>query len=198
MRAKSKQWPLSIFLLKEELTDVDAAVRSARDIHRIPIGRGRGTVGPLFYRSTPLRPPRWAAFFGSYLDAKDILCAGVAAALIVRADDRLFAVTFGTGRHLPTPGTFQEGFGLRVTLNSVSPESIRMIARKTLDATGCRSREQASRNIPIIEFGVGIGEEVLCGVIETPRGQHPRDSHRWRGRPLRQRRNGSRGSSITA
>jgi len=168
MPAKPKQWPLSIYLLKQEVTDADAAVRENLAVRRVPIGRGRGTIGTLFHRTTPSRPPRWVSFFGAHIDPRELLSSSVAAVLIVRAAGRLFAVTFGTGRHLLNPGSFEEDFGLRATLNSVSPDRIRTIDRKTLDATGRHSREQASRNIPIIEFGLDIDKDILRAVTGPP------------------------------
>lgn len=166
--AKAKQWPLSIYLLKKEMADVEAAVRSDSAVRRLSIGRGRGTVGTLFYRTTPSRPPRWVAFFGGHVDPREMLSSSVAAALIVRAAGRLFALTFGTGRHLLSPGSFEDDFGLRVTLNSVSPDRVRTIDRKALDATGRHSREQASRNISIMEFGLDIDKDILCAVTGPP------------------------------
>ncbi|MEW6363310.1 MAG: TIGR04141 family sporadically distributed protein [Acidobacteriota bacterium] len=168
MPARAKQWPLSIYLLKQEFTEADKVVRLGRGAKSVVIGRGQGTMGTVFYRPSPSRPPRWVAFFGPHLESKRILCSGVAAVLIAEAADRLFALTFGTGRYLLNPGSFQEGFGLRATLNSVSPDSIRTIDRKTLDATGRHSREQASRNIPIIEFGLDIDKDILCAVTGPP------------------------------
>src|SRR5712692_6409900 len=168
MPVKPKQWPLSIYLLKKEVTDVDAALRSSLAVRRVAIGHGRGTIGTLFHRTTPSRAPRWISFFGAHLDSREMQSSSVSAVLIVRAADRLFALTFGTGRHLLSPGSFEEDFGLRVTLNSVSPDRVRTIDRMALDATGRHSREQASRSIPIIEFGLDIDKDILRAVTGPP------------------------------
>jgi uncharacterized protein (TIGR04141 family) len=77
-------------------------------------------------------------------------------------------MTFGAGRHLLRPEIFQEDFGLRTTLNSVSPDRIRTLDRKTLDATGRHAKEQASRNISIIEFGLDIDKDILRAVTGPP------------------------------
>jgi uncharacterized protein (TIGR04141 family) len=107
-------------------------------------------------------------FFGSYVNRREFQASSVAAVLLVRAGGRFFALTFGHGRHLLDPASYEEGFGLRVTLNSVTPERIRTIDRKALDATGRHLREQASRNIPIIEFGLDIDKDILCAVMGPP------------------------------
>lgn len=159
---------LSIYLLKSDIRDADAAVESATEVRRVTIGRGRGTIGILFHRTTPLHPPRWIEFFSTHVDARDFRYSSVSAVFIVRAARRLFALSFGQGRHLLKPGSFEEDFGLRATLNSVSPDRIRTIDRKALDATGRHSREQASRNIPIIEFGLDIDKDILRAVTGPP------------------------------
>lgn len=164
MRARS----LSIYLLKPDISGPADAVRRHPYIRRVSIGRGRGAIGVLYHRATPLRAPRWVEFFGSHVDPRDFESSSVAAVLIVRAGGQLFAVTFGHGRHLLDPASYEENFGLRVTLNSVSPDHIRTIDRKTLDATGRHSREQASRNIPIIEFGLDIDKDILRAVTGPP------------------------------
>jgi uncharacterized protein (TIGR04141 family) len=168
MPINPKQWPLSIYLLKKEVTEVKNALRLNANVHQITIGKGNDLIGTLFYRTIPPRPPRWVAFFDSYLEPNEVMSSGVAGVLIVPAAGRLFALTFGSGRHLLSPGTFEEGFGLRATLNSVSPDRIRSIDRKALDATGRHSREQASRNIPIIEFGLDIDKDILHAVMGPP------------------------------
>jgi uncharacterized protein (TIGR04141 family) len=98
----------------------------------------------------------------------DFLSSSASAVLVVRSGSRLFALTFGHGWHLLKPGSYEEDFGLRVTLNSVSPDQVRTIDRKALDATGRHSREQASKNIAIIEFGLNIDKDILRAVTGPP------------------------------
>lgn len=113
-------------------------------------------------------PPRWIEFFGTHIDPRDFLSASASAALVVPSAGRLFALTFGYGRHLLEPGSYEEDFGLRATLNSVSPDQIRTVDRKALDSSGRHSREQASRNIPIIEFGLDVDKDILRAVTGPP------------------------------
>lgn len=163
-----KTRPLSIYLLKRDITRPDDAVRRDSAIHHITIGHGRGSLGVLYYRPAPSHPPRWTDFFESYINRRELICSNVSAVFVTRAAGRTFAITFGAGRHLLRPDTFQEDFGLRTTLNSVSPDRIRTLDRKTLDATGRHAKEQASRNISIIEFGLDIDKDILRAVTGPP------------------------------
>src|SRR5207247_6303751 len=79
-----------------------------------------------------------------------------------------FALTFGHGRHLFKPGAWEENFGLRVTLNSIDPEQILSIDRKTLDTLGRHVREQVGRAASITAFGINIEQELLRAITGTP------------------------------
>lgn len=164
MPPKLKTRSLSIYLIKKEVTSHEAILKSHPSIRRVSIGTGRNAVGALYHQTTPYRSPRWVDFFGSHLNPRDFPVSTVSAVLIAAVGGRLFALTFGQGRHMLRPGVYEEDFGLRVTLNSVSPEHIRTIDRKSLDATGRHSREQASKNIAIIEFGLDIDKDILRAV----------------------------------
>jgi uncharacterized protein (TIGR04141 family) len=84
----------------------------------------------------------------------------------------MFGVTFGQGgRHLLSSEVIEPGFGLRTTLNSVDPEKIRSVDRTVLDATGRHTKDQASHNIPILEFGLDIDKDILRAVTGPPENE---------------------------
>lgn len=163
-----KTRPFSIYLMKARSGAAQDFVKAERDIHRLPIRQGSHTIGTLFYRSARERAPRWLSFFQSHVEPAAFAVSSIAAVFLVRTAGRWFALTFGQGRHLLAPEMSEESFGLRVTLNSVNPNQIRVIERQALDATGRHSREQASRNIPIIEFGLDIENDILRAVTGPP------------------------------
>ncbi len=162
-----KARPLSIYLLKTSVGRPEDAITSTA-VTQTSIRHGGAAIGTLFYRSTDVRPPRWVDFFGSSVNPNDFVSSSSSAVLIVRAANRLFAVTFGHGRYLLESGSYEEQFGLRVTLNSVSPDEVRTVDRRALDATGRHSREQATKNIPIIEFGLDVDKDILLAVTGPP------------------------------
>ncbi len=159
---------LSIYLLKKALAKPGAALKVHPSIRTQWVKSGKKRLGLLASRTTPSAPPRWIDFFTPAVDPAEFRSSSVSAVFIVPAAGRLFALTFGYGRHLLAPDTYEEGFGLRVTLNSVTPQAIRTIDRKTLDASGRHLREQATRNIPLVEFGLDIDKDILCSVTGPP------------------------------
>src|SRR5262249_6885178 len=81
---------------------------------------------------------------------------------------RLFACAFGYGRNLIAPGSFEEDFGLKVTLNCVDPTKVHSIDRTTLDTISRHSQVQASHLAPIGEFGLDVEQDILQAVTGEP------------------------------
>ena len=113
----------------------------------------------------PLKPPKWYKFLSAAIEnLPAVLSSSASAVLFVSTSNRLFALTFGYGRSLLTPGAWEEDFGLKVTLNSVDRTKIKTVDRITLDAIGQHSRIQASRDASIGEFGLDLEQDFLRAV----------------------------------
>ncbi|MGT4071592.1 UNVERIFIED_CONTAM: TIGR04141 family sporadically distributed protein, partial [Aeromonas hydrophila] len=79
------------------------------------------------------------------LNSKEFRNSTVSAIFLTRAGNRLFALSFGHGRHLLNPGCYEDRFGLRVTLNSVDPDMLRAVDVTTLEANPFHGKRQATR-----------------------------------------------------
>jgi uncharacterized protein (TIGR04141 family) len=66
------------------------------------------------------------------------------------------------------PGTYEEDFGLKVTLNCVDPNKVHSIDRTTLDTISRHSQIQASHLAPIGEFGLDVEQDILQAVTGEP------------------------------
>jgi uncharacterized protein (TIGR04141 family) len=117
----------------------------------------------------PPHTPRWVRLFVDKVPAlQKLLNSNASALLFVQRGDRLYALTFGYGRSLLEPGSWEEDFGLRVTLNSVDIKKIRSVDRATLDSIGQHSRIQASREATMGEFGLDLEQDLLQAVTGIP------------------------------
>ena len=116
---------LTIYLLKEKIKDVDSALRApiSPSLRHFVIKAPAGTsiIGDLFVRPPRAHPPKWAEWFDGYVDLSQMgRVASTAAVLIIKTNQRLFAITFGMGRSLMAPDCWEERFGLRVGEREVS------------------------------------------------------------------------------
>ena len=167
--AKAGQAPqsdLTVFLLKEGST-ADTVLPSRDTLDHFAITAGSRSAD-LFVRRHRAAAPRWAAFFRGQLDSHAFgAISSVSAVLMVETSGRQFALTFGHGRLLLADDCWDERFGLRIALNSVSGK-IRSVDTQTLDSLGRHARIQASRDARVLEFGVDVEQDLLRAVTGRP------------------------------
>jgi uncharacterized protein (TIGR04141 family) len=161
---------LTIFLMKAGIKESDILDDEAsEDCEEVDIRLDSKSVGTLYAKQTPITPPSWLKFFaGSAAKNPKLSRASVSAVYITRAGGRLFGIVFGQGRHLLKGGSYEERFGLRVTLNSVDPKSLRAVDVSTLDANPFHGTRQASREATLGEFGINLDQDILRAVAGRP------------------------------
>ncbi len=160
---------LSIFLIKEGISSFEEIIDDSLDIKKYDINYDGNHIGRLFIKNKKPKLPRWASFFSTSIDIKEIGSVATASAvLIVNNDSKLFAFTFGQGRYLLVTDCWEERFGLKVTLNCIDENKVRCIDKKTLDAIAKLSREQASMEVSPQDFGLDIEQDLLRAVTGKP------------------------------
>ena len=128
-----------------------------------------GTQGSIFTDSIPPHSPKWVSLLSKVAPNLPLLrSSNASAVLFLPRGKRLFALTFGYGKSLLNPGSWDEDFGLKVTLNTVDSNRIKTVDRATLDAIGQHSRIQASREAKIGEFGLDLEQDFLRAVTGVP------------------------------
>ncbi len=159
---------LVIYLIKSQYKELDDIVASEVQGDQID------GVGRFFYEESRATPAGWVrGFFGDALDDRLIFTASARGLLIVRIEradgPRHFAISFGFGRYMLKEGVVEEGFGLRVVLNSADAASFRSIDKTTLGAIPKHSREQMSRDVTPAEFGIDIEQDLVSLVTARSR-----------------------------
>jgi uncharacterized protein (TIGR04141 family) len=121
MKSDTKTNKLSIYLIKEEYSDIDAILKNAAGLESQSIDG----VGTLYFGKSHPYQPSWVKSFFAAVDfdlpmlnstSKAILLAPVK---IKKGKERMFAIPFGYGWSLMNEGVGEERFGLKVTLNTV-------------------------------------------------------------------------------
>lgn len=162
---------LVVYLIKSEFSDAgDILSTPPNDLHVFDVALTPACTGKLYVQPSTSRPPQWLSLFDGVagLNAIHLSNSSTSAVLLVSLKKRMFAITFGYGRHLLEPGICEENFGLRVTLNSVDPTRIRSIDRKSFDAISRHTREQASKEVPVGDFGLDVEQDLLRAVTGPP------------------------------
>lgn len=155
---------LTIFLLRE-LQDPVKAIKAAGRLQRIQVDDNH----LVFIKRQSSRTPSWAGFFAGHIEPERFgRVKSSAALLLTKAAGRDFALAFGSGRHLLDPQSFEQRFGLLVTLNAVDPKKVRSIDKASLDRQGMQSRIQAGRDASARDFGLDIEQDLVRAVAGTP------------------------------
>lgn len=170
MDEKPPQITLTIFLIKEDEATVDSFLPNKSSLDCYALKAGQKSIGDLYVKRPHSKPPGWGKFFKEYVDPRDLgKASSTAAVLVVSAEDKWFAITFGQGRFLLKPECWEERFGLLVSLNSVGPNQIKSIDKRTFDALSTHSKVQSSQEAAPQEFGLDVEQDLVRAVTGTPK-----------------------------
>jgi uncharacterized protein (TIGR04141 family) len=126
-------------------------------------------AGRLHIKKTSPHPPPWADFFKEFVDPKLLSVRGVAAAFLIKIDDRYFALAFGqAGRFLLKDDVFEERFGLLCALNAVNQSSLRCVDVQSLDAIDSHTRIQSGQETTADQFGLSVEQDMLKAIVGAP------------------------------
>jgi uncharacterized protein (TIGR04141 family) len=160
---------LTIFRIADGLTDPDKILIGRQKLAYSPVMLDGKRIGDMYVRRSDRREPPWLAYFGKSVEIPiSTRTSSLAAVVLVKEGDALFAIVFGFGKSLLAEGVIENRFGLKATLNAVEPSQLRSIDHKRLDAISRHTREQLSREGPLEQFGLDIDRDLLRAVTGTP------------------------------
>ncbi|WNG39635.1 hypothetical protein F0U61_42650 [Archangium violaceum] len=167
---KAKTRHLTFLLIHKELKSPEAALKEPTSLSKKPLPADYGFEGTLYTFESLPKEPRWVSFVKEgFPDGISLaLVAAPAAVLFIKADSRLFALTFGQGRHLLKPDSYEVDFGLKVTLNSVDEKRLRSLDLRTFEEQTVHTRRQVSRNSSLDAFSVDVVRDLLGAVTGEP------------------------------
>lgn len=168
---KKRLEKLTISLLKEGL-DREDVLRTDREVAGHRVGSIDKEQDSLFTDAVPLHPPKWTGYLDPHTPSdlnRLLFSASASAVLVLEANGRVFAATWGQGRHLIESDNFVQDFGLKVVLNTVAPDQLKSVDAKTIDETTVHTRRDVSRDSSFAAFGLDPIRDLLRAVTGTPR-----------------------------
>lgn len=173
MTRRPRQQRHTVYLLKQG-TDRSSALRPRDDLSAFTLPVFAAEHPTLFVVGTPPRPPWWLSYFDHHASEDlpvGLFNASTAAVLLLEVEDRLFAFTFGHGRHLLDLERVEQDFGLKVVLNTVAPDQLKSVDTRTIDELTLHARRDVSRDASLSAFGLDVSRDMLRSVVGTPRDQ---------------------------
>jgi len=170
MSPRVRTMNFTLFLLKESLKSFKEALRKPDSLAHLPLKKELPFDGEFWYRVTHPHPPKWQEFVNTLLESEsdEMIVSSASGVLFIKSSGRLFAFTFGHGRHLLKPDSYEPRFGLKVVLNRVSPDRLRSIDIRTYEDIVVSTRKQTSRSAQIDTFGLDVSRDILRAVTGEP------------------------------
>ncbi len=166
-----QQRQINVFLLKAYVERPDEVIRTngTAGVEDYPVIEALGH-GQLFVRRAPVRPPGWGTFVRdcSRTNIQPLAAASPGALLIIKVDERWYGISFGQGRHLLDPSSFERQFGLKAALNLADPDSLGLADASEWDHAAKHKRISTARRGDIRSFDLN-DLELLKGIVGTPR-----------------------------
>jgi len=128
--------------------------------------------GIAFFQKNRPTPPKWLEFISPYVeidDVEDIQNQTNSFLLLIRNQDRIFAVTTGFGFAAIDRSKLETNFGLRTTLNAIAPDKIKSIDARNIDLVTRQTKTYLNRNSELREFDFEAQDELLSRIAGQPR-----------------------------
>jgi uncharacterized protein (TIGR04141 family) len=169
--AQTPKQRLTWFLIKGSVQreDADAIIEAPETgvLHRYRVPSLDPRRDSLFVKASVPVPPRWLKYVSDHIGDEQlptILGSSSSGVLLVRAADRVLALSFGYGRFLLKPDALVQDFGLKVVLNSVDPAQIKSVDARTFDELTVHTRRGVSRDSSFAAFELDVSRDLLRGI----------------------------------
>lgn len=173
--AKSVEIPfnkLKLYLTKSKYKDFESVLK---DPHASTLKQSDlPGIGTLYYKQSHSQTPQWIAeFFQNHeaIDATAFSVSGTTAVLLTKGtykkEERIFAIPFGSGRHLIKELATETRFGLVTTLNMLEANGIRSLGKTTMSSNPKMSLEQISKASSTSDFQINIERDIVESITGT-------------------------------
>lgn len=165
-----KKHRLSIFLTKEGTTRTQAVRQDIPGLSSLAISAEFDFSGEIYVKTSYPNPPSWFGFItqGTQEAMPDLRTQSSGALVVITAEDRVFCIVWGNGRHWLDERTIERRFGMIVTLNTVDPAQIRTVDREEFETITRMTRSQLSVSSTIDSFGLDVQRDLVRSVTGTP------------------------------
>lgn len=166
---------LSFYLFNDTVTDFNQVINKTKfegqnSFERLKPRREVPFECEAYFQKNRPTPPKWLRYITEdfEVDEEEIFNQTNSFLLLIKVDDRIFAVTTGFGFNALNRDNLERGFGLRVVLNEIDPDKIKSIDSRNIDTTTKQKRVFLNRNSPLYDFDFDFEEDLLSLVTGIP------------------------------
>ena len=162
-----KTHKLSVFLLKPYVNKFKDAIKAeVRDYSKYNIKKQTDAEGLIIIGSTRSNSPSWEQLLQEGAEKKiaTLQNASNRAVLFFKIKGRIFAITFGYGKHIIIEELIERDFGLRTALNLMDAEKFISVDKANLSDMALLTKMQSSRKSKPEAFNLDVISDLLRGV----------------------------------
>jgi uncharacterized protein (TIGR04141 family) len=123
-----------------------------------------------YFQQNKKTKPNWLDFITDYvkINAEEIFSISNSFLLLIKSNNRIFAVNCGFGFTVLNRKNLERGFGLKVVLNEIDPQKIKSVDAKNIDTNTKQKRVLINRNSPLYEFDFDFDEDLVNIISGEP------------------------------
>ena len=147
----------SIYLIKSDFSENDDFLQNIEGCNHYSIPISGHQNAEVYLKTIQSKIHSWSRLLPtevSGIDWSHYRTKSLFGLLLIKVEDRLFAITSGFGRFLLHPFSFENRFGFRAVLNSIEPQTIQQLSKMTLSHNPKTSIEQVARGVNLGQFGI--------------------------------------------
>jgi uncharacterized protein (TIGR04141 family) len=162
---------LNAYMLVEGLRDPEEALKDPDALDRFSLRDDLGLEGAIYLRRPSEQRPTWMPFLEGLASEPIGKFANqhASAIVLVTRGERMFAVTFGFGRHMLKAGAIEVDFGLKVAASLIDHLDVVSLDSRAVEGVILRTRRQADAGTTAGGIGFDAGHEMLRSVTGAPR-----------------------------
>lgn len=167
---KKKSWHLTCYLIKENISSFTDCLRDDFSYKSYDLNNEIDYKGKIIIGESKEKSPKWVEFLenASKEPLGNIKNQSTRAILFLKTKNRIFAYTFGYGRHLLKDELIVNDFGFKIAINAINHKKIKSLDIAKLEELTVQSRIQTSIGSGKETFGLDILNDLLRAVTGVP------------------------------
>ncbi|MCL2313547.1 MAG: TIGR04141 family sporadically distributed protein [Firmicutes bacterium] len=161
---------LTIFLMKDDVDNLEDYLKESRFCTVSQIKPEYGIDGIICYPDTANKIPKWKDYIE--MMATNVINIGNNSSnkvvIFAKISNKVLAVVFGYGRSLLKENLIEKNFGLKVALNIIDPRKMKSVQAATVEDLVVTTQRQASYSVAQEEFGLNLENDIMRGVTGQP------------------------------
>ncbi len=147
----------SIYLIKKDFVERNEYLQNIEHCTHYTVPISGNESANVYLKTVPSKIHSWSRLLPTELSGinwNNIRTSSFYGLLLIQVNDRVFALTSGSGRYLLHPFSIENRFGFKTVLNSVDPQTIQQLSKTTLAQNPKTSIEQVTKGVNLGQFGI--------------------------------------------